>query len=199
LLRILNLLERPSDGIIYFYGSQVKNNGKFLLDLRRKMTMVFQRPMLFSMPVLDNVAYGLTARGVGKKAARQEAARALAEVGLEEFAWRNARSLSGGEAQRVALARATVLKPEVLLLDEPTSNLDPANVALIEKITGELNREYGTTVIMVTHNIFQARRLAREVLFLYKGELLEKGPTESVFNDPKDERTRAFISGEMVY
>lgn len=199
LLRILNLLEPPTGGKIYFKGIVVEGKAKLLLNLRRKMTMVFQHPVLFDTSVYENVMYGLKVRGVSQREAKRLVEQALEDVGLAEFAQRNARSLSGGEAQRIALARAMVLKPEVLLLDEPTSNLDPANVAVVERSIRRLNEKYGTTVIMVTHNIFQAQRMAEEVLFFYRGRLVEKGPTQQVFHNPEDERTRAFIKGEMVY
>jgi len=199
LLRLLNLLEIPSTGRIFFNGISTDTNTKSRLNLRRSMTMVFQKPVLFATSVLDNVTYGLTARGISKSTARREAFYALEKVGLKEFTQRNARSLSGGEAQRVALARAVVLKPKVLLLDEPTSNLDPANVAIIEKIARDLNRERGTTVMMVTHNIFQAKRLAGEIIFMYQGRAAESGPVEKIFQNPDDNRTRAFLNGEMIF
>jgi tungstate transport system ATP-binding protein len=111
----------------------------------------------------------------------------------------SAATLSGGEAQRVALARALVLEPEVLLLDEPTANLDPYNVALMENLITALNREQGTTIVLVTHNVFQARRLTHRVLLLLEGRMVEVGETEVVFTRPRDPRTAAFIRGEMVY
>ncbi len=199
LLRILNLLEPPSRGNLFFNGIPVTKMGKHILDLRRKMTMVFQKPILFDTSVYNNVQYGLKARGYTKKDITKLVHIALDEVGLTEFANRNARSLSGGEAQRIALARAMVLKPEVILLDEPTSNLDPANVAMMEKITKRLHEKQGTTVIMVTHNIFQAQRMAEEILLFFKGKLIERGSTDKIFNNPQDERTAAFIKGEMIY
>ena len=199
LLRILNLLEPPSHGSLFFNGMPVTKAGKQVLDMRRKMTMVFQRPILFDTSVYNNVKYGLRARGYAKKDITKLTNIALDEVGLTEFTNRNARSLSGGEAQRIALARAMVLEPEVILLDEPTSNLDPANVAIVEKITKRLHEKQGTTVIMVTHNIFQAQRMADEILFFFKGKLIEQGSTDKVFNNPQDDRTGAFINGEMIY
>ena len=110
-----------------------------------------------------------------------------------------ARSLSGGEMQRVALARALVLRPEALLLDEPTANLDPHNVALIENLIVEQNRAHGMTVVLVTHNVFQARRLAQRCALLLEGVLTEIAPTEQFFESPQDVRTGAFVRGEMVY
>ena len=117
-------------------------------------------------------------------------------MGLGGYARTRAKTLSGGEAQRVALARALVLDPAALLLDEPTANLDPYNVGLIEEII----RGHGsTTVVLVTHNTFQAKRLADRVGLLLGGRLIELLPTERFFNDPIDPRTRSFLNGEMVY
>ncbi|HHU32676.1 MAG TPA: ATP-binding cassette domain-containing protein, partial [Clostridia bacterium] len=109
-----------------------------------------------------------------------------------------ATTLSGGEAQRLALARAMILEPELFLLDEPTANLDPANVGLMEELLKEIKTK-GTTIIMVTHNLFQAKRLADEVLFLYEGKLIETGQVEQLFSSPEHELTKAFINGEMVW
>ena len=167
------------------------------LDLRRRVTTVFQRPMLLDRSVRENVAYGLRLRGLDKsdKAVNDT----LSQVGLEGLARQRARSLSGGEAQRVALARALILQPDVLLLDEPTANLDPYNVGLIEEIVRQANQKHGTTIVMVTHNVFQAHRLAQRVAFLLGGKLVEVAKTEKFFTTPDDPRTRAFMNGEMVY
>jgi tungstate transport system ATP-binding protein len=115
------------------------------------------------------------------------------------MARQQARTLSGGEAQRVALARAMILQPDVLLLDEPTANLDPYNVGLIEDIVRSLNREQGTTIVLVTHNVFQAKRLAHRVALLLEGQVVEIGDVETFFQSPRDPRTAAFVRGEMVY
>jgi tungstate transport system ATP-binding protein len=121
---------------------------------------------------------------------------ALEWVGLRDYARVRAKTLSGGEAQRVALARALVLNPAAMLLDEPTANLDPYNVGLIEEI---VRRHGETTVVLVTHNTFQARRLADRVALLLNGRLIELLAADRFFNDPTDPRTRAFLNGEMVY
>jgi tungstate transport system ATP-binding protein len=160
------------------------------------VTTVFQRPILLNRSVRDNVAYGLRLRGLSLDGRVDEA---LDRVGLTAFAHQPAHKLSGGELQRAALARALVLDPEVLLLDEPTANLDPYNVGLIESIVRAQNRERGTTVILVTHNVFQARRLASRVGLLLEGKIVEVAPVEPFFNSPRDPRTAAFVRGEMVY
>jgi tungstate transport system ATP-binding protein len=153
--------------------------------------------MLLDRSVWENVAYGLRLRGSRNGNGRVQAA--LEAVGLEGLARQPARTLSGGEAQRVALARAMVIQPEVLLLDEPTANLDPFNVGMIEKIVGELNAEQGTTLVLVTHNIFQAKRLATRLAFLLEGKIIESAPADEFFAHPQDPRTAAFVRGDMVY
>jgi len=194
LLRLLNFLEPPTAGTILFDGQPIPPDPP--LDLLRRVTTVFQRPILLNRSVRDNVAYGLRLRGLSLDGRVDEA---LDRVGLTAFAHQPAHKLSGGELQRAALARALVLDPEVLLLDEPTANLDPYNVGLIESIVRAQNRERGTTVVLVTHNVFQARRLASRVGLLLEGKIVEVAPVEPFFNSPRDPRTAAFVRGEMVY
>jgi tungstate transport system ATP-binding protein len=153
--------------------------------------------MLLNRSVAENVAFGLKMRGLHPTAEPVRAA--LEKVGLSSLAKQNARTLSGGEAQRVALARALVIEPQVLLLDEPTANLDPRNAALIENTVRDINQEKGTTLVLVTHNIFQARRLATRLGFLYEGRLVEVCDSEAFFEHPEDPRTAAFVRGDMVY
>jgi tungstate transport system ATP-binding protein len=199
LLRILNLLEPPSSGVLRFDGRPFSGNGRERLARQRKMTMVSQKPLLFKSSVWDNVAFGLRARGCGKRQIHRKVDLLLEQVGLSELSRQHAATLSGGEAQRAALARAVAFEPELLLLDEPTANLDPANVEMIEKMILELNRATGITIAVVTHNVFQARRIAGEVVFLYEGRVVETGKAEEVFSAPRDPRTRAFIEGRMIY
>lgn len=194
LLRVLNFLEPPSAGELRFDGQPVPAEPP--LAMLRRVTTVFQRPVLLQQSVRDNVAYGLKLRRLPVDG-RVDAA--LDRVGLSDLARRPAHKLSGGEMQRAALARALVLEPDVLLLDEPTANLDPYNVGLIEAIVREQNRARGTTVILVTHNVFQARRLATRVGLLLNGQLVELAPTEAFFEAPADPRTAAFVRGDMVY
>lgn len=197
LLRLLNFLEAPDEGSLYFHDHSFRPNQEISLDLRRKVTMVFQRPMLLDRSVKDNVRFGLDLRGKNHSADLIQST--LEEVGLAGLANQKARTLSGGEAQRVALARAMVLRPEVLLLDEPTANLDPYNVGLIERIVKDLNQKVGTTLVLVTHNVFQAKRLADRVAFLMDGKVVEVANTDTFFNHPVDPRTAAFVRGDMVY
>jgi tungstate transport system ATP-binding protein len=202
LLRLLNFLEAPTQGALRFQGHAVGADGALPLALKRKVTTVFQRPILLNRTVRSNVAFGLRLRqgwwpwsANGKD---DRVSEALEHVGLRSLERQRARTLSGGEAQRVALARAMVLEPDVLLLDEPTANLDPYNVGLIEEIIRSLNQEKRTTVVLVTHNIFQARRLAHRVGLLLDGALIELAESEAFFEHPCDERTRAFVRGDMV-
>jgi tungstate transport system ATP-binding protein len=197
LLRLLNFLEPPTAGRIGFLEVEFSASQPVPLAYRRRVTTVFQRPILLSRSVEANVRYGLGLRGLRDLDGKIE--EALRQVGLQELARQRARTLSGGEAQRVALARAIVLQPDVLLLDEPTANLDPYNVGLIEEIVTALNRERGTTLVLVTHNVFQAKRLAGRVALMLDGRVVEVGEVEAFFESPQDPRTAAFVRGEMVY
>jgi tungstate transport system ATP-binding protein len=197
LLRLLNFLEPPTSGSVHFLGAEFSSTKPMPLELARRVTTVFQRPILLNRTVWDNVKFGLHLRGQRRVAQRIETA--LEQVGLRSMAKRRARTLSGGEAQRVALARAMVLQPEVLLLDEPTANLDPYNVGLIEDIVRTLNRGQGTTTVLVTHNVFQARRMAHQVALLLEGQIVEIAQVDEFFQAPRDPRTAAFVRGEMTY
>ncbi len=197
LLRLLNFLQPPTTGAVTFEGMTFSAGRDVPLAVRRRVTTVFQRPVLLKRTVEANVAYGLRLRG--QRDSSVDIDRTLEEVGLGGLAKQPARTLSGGEAQRVALARAMILQPDALLLDEPTANLDPYNVGLIEQIVARLNREHGTTIVLVTHNVYQARRLAQRVLFLLDGREIEVADTHTFFEAPKDPRTGAFVRGEMVY
>jgi tungstate transport system ATP-binding protein len=195
LLRLLNFLESPTSGTVRFDGAKL--NGNIALDVRRRVTTVFQKPILLHGTVEQNVGYGLRVRGIKHSASKT--AQVLEQVGLAGLVRAPARTLSGGEIQRVALARAIVIEPEVLLLDEPTANLDPYNVSLIEKIVTDLNRERGTTIVMVTHNVFQAKRLAQRAMLLLGGKSIEVAEAGRFFSAPSDSRTAAFVRGDMVY
>jgi ABC-type phosphate transport system, ATPase component len=160
--------------------------------------MVFQNTVLFDASVYENVAYSVRFRGLPNDLIRQKVEAALSLVVLKDLAKRSALTLSGGEAQRVALARVLVYDPDLILLDEPTANLDPANTLIIEGALRNANLQ-GKTIVLVTHNIFQARRLAKRVGLLLEGEMVEVQETERFFNSPMDQRTRRFISGDLVY
>lgn len=195
LLRLLNFLEYPDTGQIIYEQQEVTPH--LPLELRRHVTTVFQRPVLLKDSVENNIAFGLRLRG--RRNGRAAIDQALARMGLEKLRRSPARTLSGGEAQRVALARALVLQPAVLLLDEPTANLDPYNVGLIEEVAKEINRTARTTIVLVTHNIFQARRLADRIGLMLNGKIIEINRAQDFFEKPGDPRTRAFVQGEMIY
>ncbi len=195
LLRILDLLEQPDQGAVRFGdpGSSVQDGQA----LRRKMTMLLQRSVMFRDTVLGNVAYGLRLRAVQEKEIRDRVLTALKNVGLEGFERRKAFTLSGGEAQRVAFARAIAIEPEVLFLDEFTANLDPSNIKMLESALATYRQKSGCTVVMVSHNPFQAQRLAKRCLFLYQGEVLGSGPIDEV-RRLDDDRTAAFFRGDLI-
>jgi tungstate transport system ATP-binding protein len=196
LLRLLAGLESPGNGEAWIEGRPLDGRGLALPD-RRRVTMVFQTPRLLTGTVRDNVEYGLRLRGIRGRSPSVE--RLLDRLGLMRLATQSARSLSGGQAQLVALARALAIEPEVLLLDEPTAHLDPAHVALAERVVVEDNQVRGTTLLWATHNLFQARRVAHRVGLLLDGELVEEAATEAFFDHPADPRTAAFVRGEMIY
>ncbi|MCK5587525.1 MAG: phosphate ABC transporter ATP-binding protein [Candidatus Lokiarchaeota archaeon] len=200
LLRLIDLLEPPTTGEIEYNGWSLNSlTKKQKVTARREMGFVFQNPICFNVTVKANVEYGLTFRGLSQDEIDEKINRAINMVGLHGFEERKARTLSGGEIQRVALARTLATEPNLLLLDEATANLDPSNVALIENAIQKINRERGVTVIMATHNFFQAKRLGDSVGFMLDGEMIEIGTADQIFNNPSDNRTDAFISGEMIY
>lgn len=196
LLRILNFLEAPNRGLVRFCNENIDFQN-ISLKTQRSVTTVFQRPSLLSGSVAANILFGLRLRG--ERDGRRMLEKILDQVGLTQLARKSALTLSGGEAQRVALARALILKPEVLLLDEPSANLDPYNVELIESVIRDLHREKHTTIVIVTHNIFQAHRLSNRVAFLLEGKIIETADTQTFFENPADARTRAFIQGDMIW
>lgn len=193
MLRIMALLNKPVKGEIFYRGAKVRKSN--ISRLRGKVTMVFQRAVLFNTSVFDNIAYGLNLRGYPSGEIERRVRRVLELVGMEKFSKRRAKTLSSGEQQRVVIARALALEPELLLLDEPTANLDPANVAIVEDIVRGLKND--TTVVVTTHNLFQARRLPDRVACLLDGSLIDVGETDDIFKHPKDERTKWFISGKL--
>ncbi len=197
LLRILDFFEKPESGAVVFDGMQLSfQDGK---KVRRKMSLLFQTPAVFNASVFDNVAYGLLVRGIDKVIIGKKVGEALNIVGLSGMEKQRARTLSGGEAQRMAFARAIVYEPQILLLDEPTANLDPANVAKIEEIIRRIRNDLGTTIVIATHNIPQVKRIADRAGILLNGELIEVNSIGGIFTAPWDERSAAFLKGEMVY
>jgi len=179
LLKILAFIEEPTKGEIHFGGVQVSDQNRG--QVRMESTMVFQKTVLFSTSVYNNIAYGLKIRGMSKTKMDEEVRKALSLVKLEGFEKRQAKKLSGGEQQRVTLARALVLNPRLLLLDEPTANLDPKNASIIEEAIAMVNRELGTTVVIATHNMFQAKNLPQRVALITEGQIGEVGEPAQIF------------------
>jgi tungstate transport system ATP-binding protein len=159
--------------------------------------MVFQRPVLLHGTVEENVSIGLRLRGERNTAGRVQAV--LEHVGLGKKRRQQAVTLSGGEHQRVALARAMVLQPQALLLDEPTANLDPQNVALVETLVQQTQAELGSTVVWVTHNPVQESRVAERAILLLDGAVVEHSDTKVFFSDAATPRTQAFLEGRMIW
>jgi tungstate transport system ATP-binding protein len=162
-----------------------------------RSAIVRQRPVLLRRSVRANLAYALGLRGVPREVARERIERTLGSARLAELAERPARSLSVGEQQRVALARAWVLAPEVLFLDEPAASLDPGATAALESLVETL-AEDGTKLVVATHDLAQARRLASDVLFLHRGRLLEHTPAAEFFAEPRSVEARKFLAGEIL-
>lgn len=193
LMRILAGLEDADDGEILFNNQ--KTNAK---ERRQVATLVFQKTAMFTLNVYDNLAYGLKIRKVPNEEIEKRVPDALAAVRLSGFEKRRAKKLSGGEQQRIALARAFLLDSNVLLLDEPTANLDPNSASIIEKaIVSKKSSE--RIIIMATHNLNQARRMADEIIHIHNGEIVEVSKPDDFFEKPKSEVTRKFINGELDF
>jgi tungstate transport system ATP-binding protein len=182
LLRLMHGLLKPTGGRLIW--PQTLTQG-----------MVFQRPVMLRATALANVEYGLALRGIPLIQRREMATAALHRVGLPDLAHRPARRLSGGEQQRVALARAWALEPQLLFLDEPTASLDPASSREVERIINQI-ASTGTRIVMTTHNLGQARRIAEEVIFIDGGRVAEQTPVEDFFRRPKTAAAQAFLHEE---
>jgi tungstate transport system ATP-binding protein len=188
LMRLAHGLLAPSSGRVRWHGDARRG--------ARGQAMVFQRPVMLRRSALANVEYGLKLSGIARSERALRARDVLEAVGLEARSQQAARLLSGGEQQKLALARAWALGPEVLFLDEPTANLDPAATREIETIIGQI-RASGTKIVMTTHNLGQARRLGDEVLFLSGGRLVERAAVGAFFSAPASAEAAAFIKGEL--
>jgi len=203
LLKSINRLTDIVDGVkisgrILVDGINVFDNGVDVTNIRKKMGFIAQMPNPLPMSIYDNVAYGPRIHGVkDKRKLGQIVERCLQTAGLwnevKNRLTEPASKLSAGQQQRLCLARALAVEPEVLLCDEPTSALDPISAGHIEGQLLALKEDY--TIVFVTHVLRQARRLADYVIFLYLGELIEHGPAETIFNQPSDPRTKAYVEG----
>jgi tungstate transport system ATP-binding protein len=193
-----SILMRLCHGLLQPTTGQVLFNGPDTVGDRRRHAMVFQRPVMLRRSALDNVTYGLALAGVGRMQRQREAQDALERVGLGHLAGQPARTLSGGEQQRLALARAWALRPELLLLDEPTANLDPSAAQGIEAAIQRMH-ETGTKIVLITHNLGQAHRLGDEVVFLDAGRVTERAPVRQFLQSPASPQAAAFIKGELPW
>ena len=191
LLRLCHGLLRPTAGRISWRLGEGP-------ALRRRQAMVFQRPVMLRRSAAGNIGFALKLRGLPRRDRRARIGEVLARTGLASLAHQPARVLSGGEQQRLALARAWALEPEVLFLDEPTASLDPAATRLVEELVESIHRS-GTKIVMTTHDLGQARRLADQILFLNHGRLVEAGPAEAFFAGPATPEATAFLKGELTW
>ena len=189
-LRLCHGLLSPSQGRVRWAAG--------LEGRAKRHAMVFQKPIMLRRSVEANIAHALAAAGISGSDRTERSRAALARFGLLEKAAQAARLLSGGEQQRLAIARAWALRPELLFLDEPTSQLDPAATRQIEELLAALVAE-GITVVMSTHDLGQARRLASRVLFLHRGRLIEDAPAADFFAGPTSVEARAFLAGELIW
>jgi len=204
-LRCLNRMNDLIDGVrvlgrVVIDGQDIYGPGTDLLGLRQKVGMVFQRPNPFPLSVYDNVVYGLRVHGVReRKVLEERLVRSLESVHLwDELKDRleaNALGLSGEQQQRLCIARLVAVEPEIVLMDEPCSALDPAATSRIEDLMAELKKRY--TIVIVTHNMQQAARVSDETGYFLLGELVEFGPTERIFTNPRDSRTEDYITGRF--
>jgi tungstate transport system ATP-binding protein len=191
LLRIIAGLEKPDQGNILFNGGVISD-----AEIRKISTLVFQRTAMFSRSVYDNLAFGLRIRGIPETEIQRKIADALNAAGLKNFEKRKGKKTSGGEQQRISLARAMLLNPKILLLDEPTANLDPNSSRIIERAIAS-RKDSETIIIMATHNLGQAKRLADIVVHMNEGKIVEAAPTKELFDNPQNEFTRKFVHGEL--
>jgi tungstate transport system ATP-binding protein len=191
LLRLCHGLLAPTRGTISWHTSPATPG-------RRAHAMVFQKPVMLRRSVLGNLTHALAAAGMDRQNRRKRAVEALERFGLSALADRPARVLSGGEQQRLAIARAWSLAPEVLFLDEPTAALDPSATRQVETMLSTL-REEGVTLVMTTHDLGQARRLADDVVMMVRGRVVETAPGAHFFDQPKSAQARAFLAGELLW
>jgi len=192
LLKLCHRLLEPSQGHIQWHSETESKS-----HTAHHQAMVFQRPVMLRRTVSANIEYALSLRGLKKARRRERTEEVLGLTGLAHLARFSARVLSFGEQQKLALARAWALRPKVLFLDEPTASLDPAATYEIEKVINAIHKS-GTQIIMTTHDLPQAQRLADEVLFIHRGRLLESGPATAFFAGPTNQFAQAFLKGDLL-
>ncbi len=204
-LRVFNRMNDIIDGAriegkVLLDGMDIYSPETDVVELRRRVGMVFQKPNPFPMSIFDNVAYGLRIQGVrDKKKLREAVERALRQAALwdevKDKLFNSAFELSGGQQQRLCIARCLAVNPEVILMDEPASALDPVSTLRIEELMRELRENY--TIVVVTHNMQEAARVSDYTGFIYKGELIEFGPTPEIFERPRNKLTEEYITGRF--
>jgi phosphate transport system ATP-binding protein len=205
LLRVFNRIYalypgQRATGSVLLDGENVLDARYPINRLRSKVGMVFQKPVPFPMTIFENVAYGIRHHErIGKAEMESRVEQALRQAALwdevKDKLGKSALGLSGGQQQRLCIARAVALKPDVLLLDEPTSALDPISTSRIEQLVDELKRDY--TIMIVTHNMQQAARVSDFTAFMYLGDMVEHGPTETIFSNPAKQQTEDYITGRF--
>jgi tungstate transport system ATP-binding protein len=200
LLRMVDLLESPDRGEVLLKEKRVLADARDAGEVRRRIGMVLQKPVVLNRSVANNIAYSMRIRGWDEKRISEMVSGELKKLGLEGRAKKNARTLSGGEMQRLSFSRATVYSPDLLLLDEFAANLDPRNVAVLEDmVRAYLAENKDRAVMLVTHNIFQAKRLCHRIALIWDGRIVEVADNKKFFENPDDERTLAFVKGDVVY
>ena len=200
MLRLIDMLEAPSEGKVSVLGRYADPASGEACEIRKEIGMVLQKPVVLNRSVANNLAYSLMIRGRPEGEIQKAVSRELRKLGLEDRKLKNARTLSGGEMQRVSFSRSTIFSPKLLLLDEFAANLDPANVGILEGLVKSyMEEDRKRTTILVTHNLFQARRMCDRVALMWGGEVVEVADSKQFFENPADDRSARFVKGELVY
>lgn len=192
LMRLISGIEKADSGSVRYDGDELEE------AIRKSMTMVFQKPYLLNTSVFNNIAYPLKLRGEENDEINKKVAKVIQLLDLESIKHQNARTLSGGEGQKAALARAIVFEPKLLLLDEPTANIDPKSIYAMEKAISYINESTGATVLLVTHNVKQLQRLCNYAVFMENGNVEAQGAVEILLNNLGNTSVGRFISDEML-
>ncbi len=192
LVKIIAGLVEASNGAVGYNGNGLTT------AVRQSMTLVFQKLYLLRTTVFNNIAYPLVVRKVKRQEISERVNSVMESLDIRSLRDQKAWTLSGGETQKVALARAIVINPSLLLLDEPTANIDPGSILVMEENIKKFHEQGNSTVIIVTHNLQQGKRLCNDIAFIHKGEIIESGSVDDIFNHPKNTLTEKFIAGEIL-